>query len=175
MKRWTILAALTTAAALAAACGSKSSGNGDETSDDGGGSSQSSSSSGSSGGATGVPVVAVDGGTVAFACESASDCTSPQLCCGTFGVTSATSACATGPCPTGPQAAGYAEQLCTTDTECPLGNSCLPVNGYTDIDVCVDDDAGNTGIPSGDGSVFVSEAGPSGTEAGTTPVDAGHE
>jgi hypothetical protein len=170
MKRWAILFGWMGVVALAAACGSKSSGGNDENNTDGGGTSGTSSSGGSSGSSSSGAPVPVDAGAVDFGCMSASDCTSPQLCCGSFGVTSATSACATGPCPLATAASnGYGEQLCVLDTECPLGNSCLPLSGFTDVSVCVDDDAGNTGITigQGDGSIPIVEA------STTPPVESG--
>jgi hypothetical protein len=166
MKRWAILLGWAGAAALAAACGSKSSGGNDDTNTDAGGETPGASSSGSSsGGSSGGVPVPVDAGSVDFGCMSASDCTSSQLCCGSFGVTAATSACAAGPCPLATAASnGYGEQLCSADTECPVGNSCLPLSGFTNVSVCVDDDAGNTGVPigQGDGSTPI-------VEASTTP------
>jgi hypothetical protein len=168
-----MLVTATAATALAVACGSKSSNNG-EGAGDGGGGTPSSSSSSSSGGAQ--PAVPLDAGSVDFVCQSAANCTAPQLCCGTFGVTSATSACATGPCPTASSAGGFPLQLCASDTECPGGGPCQPLSGFNGIDVCVADDGGTSmGIVEGDGSVFIVEAGPPTPEAGTTPHDASSE
>jgi hypothetical protein len=121
--------------------------------------------------------VPLDAGSLDLACQSATDCDGGQLCCGTFGVQSTTSVCAAGPCPTGGTASGFAQQLCASAGECPGGYSCLPQPGFTDVSVCVDDDAapeafdGNFG--QGDGAVFVADSGEPTEEAGG-PHDAGH-
>jgi hypothetical protein len=169
MKQWAVLASAMAALALAAACGSKSSGNDQESSDDGGGSSSGSSSGNSSGSA---PVIALEAGSTSFLCQSMSDCDGGELCCGTLGVTSATSSCTMGPCPTGGTAGGLAGQLCASSDECPAGNSCLPLSesAGASVNVCIDDDAGSAGFGEGDGSVFIVEAGAPPKEAGT--VDA---
>jgi hypothetical protein len=84
------------------------------------------------------------------------------------------SACATGPCPAGATAGGFGQQICGSSDECPAENSCLPLQGFSNVSVCVDDDSGSTGYDfgQGDGAVFLVESGAPPAEAG--PSDAGH-
>jgi len=171
MNTWAIVGTAVAAAGLAAACGSSSSDDNRGADSGGGGTS-------SSGGQAPVPLEA---GSLDLECHSASDCTAPQLCCGTFGVTEATSTCATGPCPTGGTANGYAMQLCASATECPSGNACLPTSELHGVSTCEDDDSGiiSTGPPAGDGGYFVPEASAmdaaqSTPEAGAADTGSGH-
>jgi len=82
----------------------------------------------------------IDQGTTcagaAVACQNSTTCTTGDVCCGTFSVSSLTAvaACQAGPCASG------AYQLCATSPECSNGETCQPVvySGFTvpGIDAC---------------------------------------
>jgi hypothetical protein len=113
---------------LAAACGGTSTGGSDTgdggaSSSSGGGSSSGGSGSGSSSGSTsgGGDATTFDTGFpgVTQSCASSNDCTGGEVCCTSFGMGTATIACAA-TC-TGM----FAFQLCASDTECPSGDQCV--------------------------------------------------